>query len=52
MNDKVMNHDKYLDTLTTKDLDICCNNIIEIVNNVLREIPRYRTSLLGNNVKT
>ena len=38
MNGKIMSHEKYLETLTTKDVDKCCNNIITIVNEVFNEV--------------
>ena len=51
MDSKILNHEKYLATLITKDVDECCNNIIEIVNDVFDEVaPTHKIKI--NNYKT
>ena len=49
MNNKIVNHDKYLSTLTTKNVDICCKNIIEIVNDVFDEVAPISKIKINNN---
>jgi hypothetical protein len=52
MNSKVLNHNIYLATLTSDDIDETCDNIIEIVNNVFNEVAPIKKIKINNSNST